>query len=63
MYRSGLSGPQLANLLNMASHTYEDESLDLKDLERSTLAEALFFEYLAAPCPRRASTCSAEWLG
>ena len=27
----------------------EDESLDLKDLERSTLAEALFFEYLAAP--------------
>ena len=26
----------------------EDESVDLKDLERSTLAEALFFEYLAA---------------
>ena len=26
----------------------EDESVDLKDLERSTLAEALFFDYLAA---------------
>src|SRR2546430_16400107 len=26
----------------------EDESVDLKDLELSTLAEALFFEYLAA---------------
>jgi len=26
----------------------EDESVDLKDLERSTLAEALFFEYLAS---------------
>ena len=26
----------------------EDESVDLKDLERSTLAEALFFDYLAS---------------
>jgi acetylornithine deacetylase/succinyl-diaminopimelate desuccinylase-like protein len=25
----------------------EDESVDLADVERSTLAEALFFEYLA----------------
>src|SRR3989441_351294 len=46
--------PQATLLLTGAGDPFsnahsENESLDLKDLERSTLAEALFFEYLAAP--------------
>jgi acetylornithine deacetylase/succinyl-diaminopimelate desuccinylase-like protein len=45
--------PQATLLLTGAGDPFsnahsEDESVDLKDLERSTLAEALFFEYLAA---------------
>jgi acetylornithine deacetylase/succinyl-diaminopimelate desuccinylase-like protein len=44
--------PKATLLLTGASDPYsnahsEDESVDLKDLERSTLAEALFFQYLA----------------
>jgi acetylornithine deacetylase/succinyl-diaminopimelate desuccinylase-like protein len=45
--------PKATLLLTGAGDPYsnahsEDESVDLADLERSTLAEALFFEYLAA---------------
>jgi acetylornithine deacetylase/succinyl-diaminopimelate desuccinylase-like protein len=44
--------PDAALLLTGAGDPFsnahsEDESVDLADLERSTLAEALFFEYLA----------------
>ena len=44
--------PKAALLLTGAGDPFsnahsEDESVDLADLERSTLAEAIFFEYLA----------------